>query len=170
VVASLVVASVVGASVMGDACAGARDDALCRCRRLRQQRGQHQALRYRQPGRCLAGQPRGRGADALEFALVAQQVEVGLEDLRFGPMPFERLCCAYLRQLVEPGVDPDPSAALLQQRRQLHRDGAGATVLMAQQLIAHRSEYAVPFDAAVLPEVTILAIDNSGHQRWRYLG
>jgi hypothetical protein len=31
-----------------------------------------------------------RGADALQFAAESEQVEIGLEDLRLGPPPFDR--------------------------------------------------------------------------------
>ena len=136
--------------------------------RRRQQGGQHDALGRGQSGRRLAREQGGRRADALQFAAVAEQVEISLENLLLAPAQLQLQRGAHLAQLA-PRAGPVRRARLRQQLRHLHRDRAGAAPAVTQQRVARGREHAAPVHAVVRAEATVLACDHGVHEGRRNL-
>ena len=121
----------------------------------------------RQPRRRLAGQQMRSRVDPLQFAAEAEQVQVGLENLR--PSSTSTRCARAARACTSFCVPAAAAAASdrsgIDHRRQLHRDRAGAAASLTGQVVAQRTECRAPVDAVVTPEAVVFAVDHRVDQR-----
>src|SRR5690606_593484 len=107
--------------------------------------------------------------DALQLAAEGGQVQVGLEHLVLGEAALDGARRAHLPPLVGDVAATGRGEARIDQRGELHGDGArAATALDDARPGGEGDRGRAPVDTAMLREAPILGSDNGGDQRRRY--
>ncbi len=149
--------------------AGARRDEIGRGLRGAQQGHQNDGVAVGQPVGGLSEEPAGGRAHPLPFPAKGDEIEIGLEDLTLGPGGFDRprrlRLVPFLRQRAPILRCAEP--AWIDQRRQLHRDRAGAASRLAGQPGRGRGGERRPIDAMVFKKAAVFAHEKRRHQRRR---
>ena len=140
------------------------------------QRVAHQCHRHR----CLAGvqavgglakQGAAQGVNAHQLALEWHQVQVGLQNLVFTPVPLQQLRRYGLLQLLHHTAPAGATfQVIVQQAGQLHGDGGGATCFAVPQVGPGRSRGCLPVHAAVFVKAFVFTQHQGGAQGGRNIG
>src|SRR5208283_6231025 len=132
------------------------------------QSGQHRGLGRIDPVRRLGEHYARRGADTLQLASIGNQVEIGFENLRLRPSAFDHKRSENLPELLYSGSPAGRAThGRIEQRRELHSDGAGTAATMAGDRAHNGAGQRSEIDAVMAPEAVVLGSDYRGNERRR---
>lgn len=131
----------------------------------------HGGLARIEPARRLAEQRSRERVDAHDLAAKRHGVEVGLENLVLAPVALQLRGRHGLADLLGEAAPARAAAqVVVEQARQLHRDGRRAARARVPQVAPRGRRHGAPVDAAVLVEAPVLAQHHGRAQRGRNVG
>ena len=134
------------------------------CIGSRQQGREDHRLSLGQPMGTFAIESGGRGSQALDFATKAHKIQVGFENLFFGPCPLQ-----IPRRLDLSKLLPDRlsirrgSKVLIQQGHHLHRDRTGPPDTACA--IDHRRSHRQPIHPMMVVKAMVFGLQHHSFQR-----